>query len=103
GRRRPCRGAPRGANGTEPATPAFERMTTPPQPRPPISGDAMNPTTICRAIGISVAATALITGGASAQSKPEYNRDIRPILADNCFASHRPDRAARKASLPLDP
>src|SRR5215471_11862020 len=39
---------------------------------------------------------------AFAQSKVEYNRDVRPILAENCFACHGPDSAARKASLRLD-
>jgi hypothetical protein len=33
---------------------------------------------------------------------PEYNRDVRPILADNCFPCHGPDSAARKAKLRLD-
>jgi hypothetical protein len=33
---------------------------------------------------------------------PQYNRDVRPILAENCFACHGPDKAARKASLRLD-
>src|SRR6478609_4481427 len=37
-----------------------------------------------------------------AQGKIEYNRDIRPILAENCFACHGPDSAARKASLRVD-
>ena len=31
-----------------------------------------------------------------------YNRDVRPILAENCFACHGPDSAARKAELRLD-
>src|SRR5207247_2198866 len=39
---------------------------------------------------------------ALAQTKIEYNRDIRPILAENCFACHGPDSAARKAGLRLD-
>ena len=33
---------------------------------------------------------------------PEYNKRIRPILAENCFACHGPDAQARKADLRLD-
>jgi mono/diheme cytochrome c family protein len=38
---------------------------------------------------------------ASAQ-KVDFNRDVRPILADHCFQCHGPDAGKRKANLRLD-
>src|SRR5579862_326835 len=55
---------------------------------------------IIRAFAL-IAATA-VGPTAFAQTKVEYNRDIRPILMENCFACHGPDSAARKAQLRLD-
>jgi hypothetical protein len=42
------------------------------------------------------------SAGALTAGTLEYNRDIRPILAENCFPCHGPDSAARKADLRLD-
>src|SRR5262249_30247901 len=34
--------------------------------------------------------------------KIEFNRDIRPILSENCFTCHGPAKSARKAGLRFD-
>jgi mono/diheme cytochrome c family protein len=43
-----------------------------------------------------------VAGVAAEDSLVQYNRDVRPILADRCFRCHGPDGAAREAELSLD-
>ena len=45
---------------------------------------------------------AALPGMAVAAPKVDFNRDVRPILSDNCFACHGPDEKQRKAKLRLD-
>ena len=45
---------------------------------------------------------ALIVQAPGEAGKVDFNRQIRPVLSENCIACHGPDEKAREAGLRLD-
>ena len=50
----------------------------------------------------SIAVLCVLTVEACGEHKIDFNRDIRPILSNNCFHCHGPDKKHREADLRLD-
>jgi hypothetical protein len=57
---------------------------------------------LLRLPGIASLLVVMVSGSLRAQEPLEFNRDIRPILAEHCFGCHGVDPKSRQAELRLD-
>src|SRR6266508_3173132 len=64
----------------------------------------MVPVRLYRKFGAVLLSSGIASTSVAAKSpeKLSYNRDVRPVLSDNCFFCHGPDQNKRKGKLRLD-
>src|SRR2546426_11021142 len=54
------------------------------------------------ALFVFASATACFAKSPDSTTKVDFNRDVRPIFSEHCYACHGPDEQKRKAGLRLD-